>query len=125
MTPAGSFPLPICRQSRVIRAERGTRRWSNHRRDFYSDAAIGRHAVILIDPPPIALVRPVRHIAWRGFEPTAVKVDDISALACIVGQYFPGQWMVALADAQKAAERHHCIGDLTGVFIDHYGMNRP
>ena len=32
--------------------------------------------------------------------------------------------MVALANPEKPAKRHHRIGDLAGIFVDHQVMHR-
>src|SRR5205823_13380850 len=68
-----------------------------------SNSRVRRYAVILVDSPPVALVGPVRQRARRiargAFEPAAVEIDHVPALARVVGQHLPWQRVIALADA--------------------------
>src|SRR5215467_14053836 len=81
--------------------------------------AVRRHTVIDVDPATIGAVGPVRHItgviAWRSLEPPPVDVDDIAVLANVIFEQSPGQRMIALANAEKAAKGHHRIGNLADI----------
>ena len=54
-----------------------------------------------------------------------VDIDDVTAEPGVIGQHFQRQRMVALAHSQEAAERHHGVSDLAGVFVDHKILHRP
>jgi hypothetical protein len=67
-----------------------------------------------VDPVTTGAVRPVRHIvgvvAWRSLEPPSVDVDDLAVLVNVIFEHFPGQRMIALADAEEAPKGHHRMG---------------
>ena len=88
-----------------------------------SSKAVRWHPVIVVDPVTVGAIRPAgeaaRGIARGSLEPPTVEVDNIPTLANVVFQYPPGQRMITLADAEKASEGHHGVGDLAGNLVDH------
>ena len=82
--------------------------------------AVRRYAVKVVDAMTIGSIGPVgcraRNVARGCFKPPPVEIDDVSALAWVIGQDSPGKRMIALADP-KAAKRHHGIGHLTRVLL--------
>src|SRR6267142_2880439 len=90
--------------------------------------AVRWHPIIFVDPSTVVAVRPVgqaaRSIAWGSLEPSAVEIDDVSALTHVVLQHPPGKRMIALAHPQEAPEGHHGIGDLAGNLVDHKIVHR-
>jgi hypothetical protein len=94
----------------------------------FCSEAVRRHPVKLVDAVGISSVRPVgrsaRSIARGCLEPAAVEIDDVAAPARVIGQHPPGQRMIALAHAEEASKRHHGIGYLAGVLVDHEIVHR-
>src|SRR4051812_32642808 len=73
-------------------------------------------AVVVINLAAIARVAPVRDLATlvaRGaLQPVLVQVDHVPALAGVVLQALPGNRVIAVADAEEAAERQDGVLDL-------------
>jgi len=60
----------------------------------------------------------------RRLEHLLVQIDDVGADRRIVGQHRPRQRVIAPADAQETAERHHRVGDPAGDLVDHDVVDR-
>src|SRR4029453_17037851 len=85
-------------------------------------------AVIVVDPTTIARVVPVRRltalVARRTLQAVLVEVDHVPALGGVVPEGLPGQRVIAVADAEKAAKRQHSVFDLTRALVDHEVVDR-
>src|SRR5689334_11183333 len=83
------------------------------RRPTASDPAI-RQAVVAVDLAPVVRVgRPGRLVTAVGratLQLLAADIDHVAAEPGVVGEHAPGQRVIALADAEEAAEAHHRVG---------------
>src|SRR5690606_4350128 len=85
---------------------------------------VGWHAVIFMDllaPGPVLPVHAVpRAVVRRALQTLLVEIDDITVLLGVVFQHAPRQRMMAVADAEKATERHVGVSHLPGQLVDHH-----
>src|SRR4051794_33112592 len=63
-------------------------------------------------------------VAGRVLQPLLVEVDHVAADLGVVGQEAPRQRVVALAQAEEAAEGHDRVGHLAGDLVDHEVVHR-
>src|SRR4051794_12874069 len=63
-------------------------------------------------------------VAGRVLQPLLVEVDHVAADLGVVGQEAPRQGVVALAEAEEAAEGHDRVGHLAGDLVDHEVVHR-
>ena len=99
---------------------RRPRRWSSgHRCDPV--ISVDSLAVIVIGEGVFAGPEP-----WRvGQLYSNVDIDNVAAQARVICQRTPRQRMIALAEPEEAAERHHDVGDLARDFVDHEIVDGP
>src|SRR3546814_18490279 len=53
------------------------------------------------------------------------NVEAVAVLFLVIFEQRPRQWEQAGAEAHRAAEAHHRIGDAAGIFVDHEVDDRP
>src|SRR5271165_2477541 len=63
-------------------------------------------------------------IGRRPLQLRLVEVDDVAALARVVFQQRPRERMIAISDADEAAERHNRVSDAAGLLFDHQVVDR-
>src|SRR5262245_14013532 len=92
-----------------------------------SDAPIGRNLVVLVQSALALAIAPVELAArpvGRGLAQLLVgKIELVGFERRVVTQRIPGQRMIFLTHAQKAAEPHHRIGNLAADLVDHHALD--
>src|SRR3954451_8354023 len=79
--------------------------------------------VVIIYPPAVSGIIPyarvVGAIGWRAFKALLININNKSAFAWTVIQGLPGKRVIRVTYAEKPAEAHNRVFDLTALFVDH------
>src|SRR4029077_8606457 len=64
-------------------------------------------------------------VRWSAFQLPLLEIDNVTAQIGVIFENRPGQGMILVSDAEKAAEGHDRISVFSRRLIDHQIMNRP
>src|SRR6185437_13923749 len=101
-------------------------RCGRHPRRYRPPTSLVCERVVFIDfPGPLLVPIPVFVLAVfrSAFELRLREVYLVPSEAFVLRELVPGQWVIIFPDAHESAETHYDVGDLPGVFIDHYPPN--
>src|SRR5262249_49165526 len=76
---------------------------------------------LLVTSRPVPLV--ILAEFGRGLELLLADIDLVAIERRVVAQHRPRQRVMIFANAEKAAERHHRIGDLPADLVDHQPLD--